>query len=124
VGRASELRSLRVSFRGPQRSNRANYTQLPVLSFPAPSFFRPMQWRILGSAVFSIGQPWSYSRAAPRWDRLQSVRFNENKLGSAGGVSAMDSNSGNCARSGSGTLTLERFNMLMSCKALTTPFPW
>jgi hypothetical protein len=59
----------------------------------------------------------------PEWRRLQSVRFNGNKLGSAGGVSAMDSNSGNCCLSGSGTFTLEPFKMLMSCSALTTPFP-
>jgi hypothetical protein len=59
----------------------------------------------------------------PEWRRLQSVRFSGNKLGSAGGVSAMDSNSGNRCLSGSGTFTLEPFNMLMSCSALTTPFP-
>ena len=47
-----------------------------------------------------------------------------NKLGSAGGVSAMVSNSGKCCRSGSGTFTLEPFKMLISCSALTTPFPW
>jgi len=64
-----------------------------------------------------------FSPANPEWRRLQSVRFNGNKLGSAGGVSAMDSNSGNCCLSGSGTFTLEPFNMLMSCSALTTPFP-
>jgi len=46
-----------------------------------------------------------------------------NKLGSAGGLSAIASSSGNCCRSGSGTFTLEPFNMLISCSALTTPFP-
>jgi hypothetical protein len=46
-----------------------------------------------------------------------------NKLGSAGGRSAIASNSGNCSRSGSGTFTLEPFNMLINCSALTTPFP-
>jgi hypothetical protein len=46
-----------------------------------------------------------------------------NKLGSAGGESAMASNSGYCTRKGSGTFTLERFKMLISCSALTTPLP-
>lgn len=46
-----------------------------------------------------------------------------NKLGSAGGRSAIASNSGNCSRSGSGTFTLEPFKMLINCNALTTPFP-
>jgi len=76
------------------------------------------------------------------WHRLQSVRClvftthhsllathysffpNGNKLGSAGGESAIASNSGYFTRSGSGTFTLERFNMLMSWRALTTPLPW
>src|SRR5580698_4654896 len=69
---------------------------------------------------------WVYqfsSSTNPEWRGLQSERFNGNKLGSAGGASAMDSNSGNCCLSGSGTFTLEPFNMLMSCSALTTPFP-
>jgi hypothetical protein len=54
-----------------------------------------------------------------------SIHFfpNGNKLGSAGGVSAIASNFGNCCRSGSGTFTFEPFKMLMSCRALTTPFP-
>jgi hypothetical protein len=55
---------------------------------------------------------------------LYSLFPTGNKLGSAGGESAMASNSGYCARSGSGTFTLERFKMLMSCRALTTPLPW
>ena len=56
---------------------------------------------------------------------LFSIHFfpGGNRLGSAGGVSAMDSNSGNCCRSGSGTFTLEPFKMLINCSALTTPFP-
>jgi hypothetical protein len=53
-----------------------------------------------------------------------SLFLNGNKLGSAGGVSAMASNSGYCTRSGSGTFTLERFKMLISWRALTTPLPW
>jgi len=61
--------------------------------------------------------------SAAEWHRLQSVRFNGNKLGSSGGASATASNSGNCTRSGSGTFTFEPFKMLISCNALTTPFP-
>jgi hypothetical protein len=61
--------------------------------------------------------------ASAWWHRLQSVRFNGNKLGSAGGASAIASNSGKRSRSGSGTFTLEPFNMLISWSALTTPFP-
>jgi hypothetical protein len=49
--------------------------------------------------------------------------INGNKLGSAGGESAMASNSGYCTRSGSGTFTLERFRILISWRALTTPLP-
>ena len=47
-----------------------------------------------------------------------------NKLGSAGGESAMASSSGYCTRNGSGTFTLERFKMLINWRALTTPLPW
>jgi hypothetical protein len=50
--------------------------------------------------------------------------INGNKLGSAGGESAMASNSGYCSRNGSGTFTLERFKMLINWRALTTPLPW
>jgi hypothetical protein len=58
------------------------------------------------------------------WHRIQSVRFKGNKLGSAGGESAIASNSGYCTRKGSGTFTLERFKMLINWRALTTPLPW
>jgi len=66
-----------------------------------------------------------YGELPPTHDPQFSIHFfpSGNSRGSAGGVSAMASNSGNCCRSGSGTFTLEPFKMLISCSALTTPFP-
>ena len=67
---------------------------------------------------------WGWSGAA-RFHQLPTGQLFPigNRLGSAGGESAIASSFGNCCRNGSGTFTFEPFKMLINCSALTTPFP-
>jgi hypothetical protein len=76
------------------------------------------RWKVAQTSVFAL---LGFATHYP----LFSIHFLliGNRLGSAGGASAMASNSGNFSRRGSGTFTFEPFKMLISCSALTTPFP-
>jgi hypothetical protein len=94
-------------------------SQVPTLYFVIPSKARNL---LLLPAVRSFDFKVRRSTSSG-WHRLQFVRLNGNRLGAAGGASAIASNSGKRSRSGSGTFTLELFSMLISCSALTTPFP-